>query len=235
LISGKVPLTQLPSLDYAPAIHSHNDLYYDKSNIDNKVININTDIANVNQRMEYKVDLVNGKVKAEQLPELNYLPLTGGNISGNVTVNGDITGTRVFGAYYNDYAELFKKYDKKIDYIQGYLISIREDSYKYHYSTKEDSTLLVGVVSDTYGHLLGGEKKLTIVENLKKYIPVALAGRVNVYVKGKAKKGDLITSSNLSGIAKVSTLLKQGSIIGKALENKDTEEIGLLKILVMNN
>lgn len=91
LINGTVPLTQLPPLDYAPAIHDHNDLYYDKANIDNKVADINTDISNISQNMEQKADKqwmsVNWKTEAD-LPSAypaystTYYAITTGTIAG---------------------------------------------------------------------------------------------------------------------------------------------------------
>lgn len=163
-----------------------------------------------------------------------YLPLTGGTITGDLTVTGNLTGTKTYNAVWNDYAELFEKDNIHKDYEEGYIISINPETGKYTYSTQPESKLLIGVVSNTYGHLLGGDKNKSMEENLQSFIPIGLSGRVNVYVKGKVSIGDLITSSDVQGVGMVSQSFSAGTIIGKALECKDFDEIGKVKILILN-
>jgi hypothetical protein len=61
---------------------------------------------------------------------------------------------------------------------------------------------------------------------------IALVGRTPCKVIGKIKKGDLLTTSNTPGYAIKALDPKLGSIIGKALENKDTGEAGVIEIAV---
>ena len=61
---------------------------------------------------------------------------------------------------------------------------------------------------------------------------VALAGRVPCKVVGRVRKGDLLTTSATAGYAVKATNPTLGSIIGKALENKDYGEAGVIQVAV---
>ena len=88
----------------------------------------------------------------------------------------------------------------------------------------------IHVHSDTYGHLIGGEKNpdgTDFVEyNITKFIPVGLAGRVKTKCTGNIKKGDYIVLSDIPGVGRAynestDTIL---DIIGIACETKNCEE-----------
>jgi hypothetical protein len=64
--------------------------------------------------------------------------------------------------------------------------------------------------------------------------PIALQGRVPCRVVGNIHKGDLITSSQIPGTA---TRLdpvdwRPGSVIGKALENYNSNDVGVIEVVV---
>jgi hypothetical protein len=61
---------------------------------------------------------------------------------------------------------------------------------------------------------------------------IALQGRVPCRVVGRVQKGDLLTTSASSGFAIKANGPVLGSIIGKALENKDSLEAGVIEIAV---
>jgi len=61
---------------------------------------------------------------------------------------------------------------------------------------------------------------------------LALAGRVPCKVVGRVKKGDMLTTSSTPGYAVKATDPKLGSIIGKALEDKDNGEAGIIQVAV---
>jgi hypothetical protein len=61
---------------------------------------------------------------------------------------------------------------------------------------------------------------------------IALQGRVPVKVVGRVRKGDLLTTSSTPGHAVKATDPKLGSIIGKALEDKDNGEAGVIQVAV---
>ena len=63
-------------------------------------------------------------------------------------------------------------------------------------------------------------------------LPVALQGRVPCKVKGKIKKGDMIVVSDDPGVGTADSDPKLGSVIGKALENYDSQEVGIIEVVV---
>lgn len=160
---------------------------------------------------------------------------SGGTIAfgNNVTVNGTLTATKVYNAVYNDYAELFEKLDKEESFEVGDIICIDKNGEGYTKSYEPNSSNVVGVYSTSYGVILGGEEDVSLEENLKTYIPIGISGRVPVKVIGQAHIGDLITSSEIQGVGRVQNSALHGTIIGKCLENKETDDIGLVKILIM--
>lgn len=154
--------------------------------------------------------------------------------SGNITATGDITGNRVFNAVWNDYADAVpKKKDTIYSPDPGDIICKCSDSNEYELSCKSNAKLVVGVYSDTYGHLLGGDPNKSLEENLENYIPIAVAGNVKVKVVGKVKAGDLVVPSNIRGVGKSQKLFTKGKVVGKALENKTSNDIGIILIQVM--
>ena len=148
----------------------------------------------------------------------------------NLNIYGDVYATgRVHDASWNDYAEFFEKYDPELKVNAGDVIALVDG--KYGLATQENARLCIGVCSDTFGHILGGEPGISIEQNMEKYIPVGLAGRVSVKVYGTVMPGDLLTISPYDGVA-MSSCVSRGKIIGKALERKDTLDIGKIKMLI---
>ena len=155
--------------------------------------------------------------------------------SGTITVSGNLTANAVFNAVWNDYAEFFPRGEET---EPGDIIALDVDSQeeKYVKATK-DSILIVGSHSNTFGHLIGGENPPDgqdfLEYNLPKFIPVGLAGRVNVKFKGKSKKGYPVTISDVPGVAEMCDF-NESKIIGYIVEdtNPDFEDIRLVKILI---
>ena len=61
---------------------------------------------------------------------------------------------------------------------------------------------------------------------------IALQGRVPCKVVGRVKKGEMLTTSAVAGHATRSLDPKIGTIIGKALEDKDYSEAGVIEVAV---
>jgi hypothetical protein len=61
---------------------------------------------------------------------------------------------------------------------------------------------------------------------------IALQGRVPVKVVGRVRKGDMLTTSATPGYAVKATTPTLGSIIGKALEDKEYGEAGTIQVAV---
>ena len=167
--------------------------------------------------------------------------VSGGTISGNVNVTGTLNATKTYNAVWNDYAELFERGEET---EVGDIIALDENSDEERYvKATSESKVIVGVHSDTFAHLIGGENPTNGEDfyeyNIKKFIPVGLAGRVKVKVIGPVKKGDHIIASDISGVgaSMQQHVDKYGfwageACIGRSLEDKNTEDIGLIKILI---
>jgi hypothetical protein len=140
------------------------------------------------------------------------------DINGNLTVN---TITETGGA---DLAEIFLK-DEELE--PGDVVVKSETGNGFRRSRTASSTLVVGVVSDTYSHLSNGKEK-------GNGVPVGLAGRVNVKVIGDVRVGDLLVSSRIPGVATSKAHPAAGTVIGKALEAHTGDYISRISMLIMN-
>ena len=149
--------------------------------------------------------------------------------STRLNYDGYFYATKVFNAVYNDYAEYFEKGSNNLE--PGDVLEVNNDG-KYVKSSSENSKRVVGVYSDTFGHLLGGNGD----ENDEKdFVPVGLAGRVNVKVVGDIEPGDLLVSSSIPGVAmKKNAFSFSGTVIGKALEFHNGDSVDRIKMLIMN-
>ena len=63
-------------------------------------------------------------------------------------------------------------------------------------------------------------------------VGVALTGRAPTKVLGKVKKGDILVTSAIPGYAIVNPLAGVGTVIGKALEDKDTDDKGVIEVVI---
>jgi hypothetical protein len=92
-------------------------------------------------------------------------------------------------------------------------------------TTEINDTRSAGVVTTdpayTMNHDLEGTK-----------VCIALVGRVPCKVVGRVKKGDMLTTSATPGYAVRASAPTLGAIIGKALEDKDSGEAGVIEVAV---
>lgn len=173
-----------------------------------------------------------------------YMPISGGTFSGNVVGQAaySISGFgKVYNAVWNDYAEFFERGEET---EPGDIIALDVSSDEERYIKADCKHYdIVGVHSNSFAHLIGGEEPPEgedyFEHNIKKFIPIGLAGRVMCKVIGPVKKGDYIGVSKIPGvgIANESMTINrigiiEASVVGMALENKETDEIGLVKILI---
>lgn len=150
--------------------------------------------------------------------------------------NGSIMATTVYNAVWNDYAEFFPRGEEteQGDFIA---LSLVETEEKYVKASKNTSKA-IGVHSNTFGHLIGGEKPTDgqdfVEYNIPKFIPVGLCGRCHAKILGKVKKGDFIVISDIPGVGKVynKDIDDNIDIIGMACENSDCQDIKLIKICI---
>ena len=154
--------------------------------------------------------------------------------SGNTSFPGTLTATSVYNAIYNDYAEFFPRGEET---EPGDVIALDLDSDKEQYvkSTANNRHHVVGVHSDDYAMIIGGDKGVEMKDNEVKYIPVSLMGRIKVKYIGAAKKGNYVVASEIRGVARAYDKNKDSEldIFGFLLEEDDkVNEVRRLKIKV---
>lgn len=151
---------------------------------------------------------------------------------GSLVASGEIHASSVYSAVWNDFAEWFEKENEDEVFEPGTIVSFNSRGVV---KAEEDNKYQVaGVCSNTYGYIVGGENLDNMNDNKKKYVPVALSGRVYVKVIGSVNRGDFIVPcADGFGIAVSPQHYTPGTVIGKAIETKTYEEIGLVKIIVM--
>ena len=150
------------------------------------------------------------------------------DVDGNIDALGYIKGDKVYNAEWNDYAEFFERGgDTEVGDIIA--LDLSSDEEIYVKASKENPTI-VGVHSDTYGHILGG--KDSIKESEETHIPVGLVGRVKTKIVGKIKKGEYVVLSGIPGVgcAYDEKLNNPLDVFGVAVESSDDIDIKLVKI-----
>ena len=181
-------------------------------------------------------------------------PLTG-NVTGNVTSSGtssfvtvnvagtltsynivpaaDATysiGTSLLGyntvyakatsAEYADLAEVYKSDD---NYEVGTVVIFGGDK-EITQSISGNDPRVAGVISENPAYLMNSKAEGQAV---------ALLGKVKCKVSGFIRKGDMLATHNsLPGVAKKISDPNPGTVIGKALEDYDSTEIGVINIVV---
>jgi len=121
-----------------------------------------------------------------------------------------------------EYADLAENYVADNAYEPG---TVLEFGGKFEVTLAQDETRAVaGIVSTEPGFLMNSECQGEYV------VSIALEGRVPCKVRGKIRKGDLLTSGG-NGYARPSADPKIGTIIGKALEDFDGTE-GVIEVVV---
>lgn len=177
-------------------------------------------------------DINNPSLSGDSLNTINHLGVT-------------ISAGRVYNAVYNDFAETFEKNNKNEIASPGTLIALNPDTGKYEICDGFENKYIVGVQSNSYAYLAGGNRinnTQDIIDLENEYFTVAVSGKVWVNVVSEnedclnchIKPGDLLTSSKIKGKACQSKYLVQGTIIGKALSKpKYFEDDNQLKVLML--
>lgn len=162
-----------------------------------------------------------------------YLGTKAGELNvGSLNATGEIHASAVYSAVWNDFAEWFEKQNENETFEPGTIVAWDTDGVVK--ASEDNKYQVAGVCSNTYGYIVGGENFADMNENKKKFVPVALVGRVNVKVIGKVDKGDFIVPLDDGyGIAVKPYSYTHGTAVGKAIESKIDDEPGIVKIVVM--
>jgi hypothetical protein len=147
---------------------------------------------------------------------------TAGTVTGRWTLTGSSPNESRFEATYS--ADVAEYYEGDKEYEVGTVLVFGGDKEVTSSNTHMDKRI-AGVVSNTAAYVMytacPGHKNL-----------VALVGRVPCKVVGKIKKGDILVTAGIHGVATVSDDPKVGTIVGKAIEDYDSDHIGTIEIAV---
>ncbi len=151
---------------------------------------------------------------------------TGIFVTGSVSASGNITGLNINSSN----ADLAEMYVADEAYAPGTVVEFG-GSQEIKATTQTHSTRVAGVISTAPSYLMNKDQAGEHV------LPVALTGRVPCQVVGVVSKGDCLVSSSVKGTAQALDLdlHKPGCIIGKALENYSSDQVGVIEIVVGKN
>jgi hypothetical protein len=125
-------------------------------------------------------------------------------------------------------ADLAEEFTSEPNLAAGTVMVMGDDGYKSAVpSSQEYDQKAIGVISDDAAVVMGR------VEGPNKSI-IAMVGVVKVKVvgyNGDIEKGDLLTTSNVSGYAMKATEPKIGTILGKALEDFSGEKGEIMALI----
>ena len=146
--------------------------------------------------------------------------------AGTVTGRWTLTGTSRWQATYA--ADLAEYYEGDKEYPVGTVLVFGGNK-EVTASTFKGDTRVAGVVSDSAAYAMYGA--CPGLKNL-----VALQGRVPCRVVGKIRKGDLLITGVAVGCAvSAGSEAKTGTVIGKALQDYDSDHIGTIEVAVGRN
>jgi len=147
---------------------------------------------------------------------------TAGTVTGRWSLTGSSPNESRFEATYS--ADVAEYYEGDKEYEVGTVLVFGGDKEVTTTNTNMDKRI-AGVVSNTAAYVMytacPGHKNL-----------VALVGRVPCKVVGKIKKGDILVTAGIHGVATVSDDPRVGTIVGKAIEDYDSDHIGTIEIAV---
>ena len=148
---------------------------------------------------------------------------TAGTITGRWTLTGSSPNESRLQATYS--ADLAEYYEGDKDYEVGTVLVFGGDK-EVTLTSKQGDNRVAGVVSNTAAFVMydacPGFKNL-----------VALQGRVPCRVVGKIKKGEMLVTSRIPGVAiAAGDDVKVGTVVGKALVDYDSDHIGTIEIAV---
>ena len=121
------------------------------------------------------------------------------------------------------YADLAEKYSSVEEYLPGTVVMFGGN--KEVTISDERTKAVAGVVSSNPAYLMN-----SMLEGMS--VDVALQGRVQCKVQGFIKKGDMIVAGATPGVGVADDDPILGTVIGKALENYDSTEIGVIEVVV---
>ena len=155
------------------------------------------------------------------LPSITHSGTSG---TGDIGGTGAAFGTVWAKATSAQYADLAEKYSSDLDYPPGTVVVFGGEK-EITISTTSYDTTVAGVISTNPGYSMN-----TLAEGLE----VALTGRVPCRVIGPVRKGQIVVTSDIPGVAQAidNSKFVPGCVIGKALTTINTNTIETIEVVV---
>lgn len=157
--------------------------------------------------------------------ETQELTTGAANTAGTITGNWTLTENSRLNATYADIAERFAA---DTEYEPGTVVQLGGDKEitAVRYDLSDD---IFGVISNTAAYLMNSK-----AGSDKTHPPVAVSGRVKVKVTGQVQKGDRLVSAG-NGLARAAKTneITAFNTIGRALEDKLDQDIGVVEAIVI--
>jgi hypothetical protein len=126
-----------------------------------------------------------------------------------------------------EFADVAEIYVGDENYEPGTLVSLGGTA-EVTQSTEYADTNVFGIVSTRPAYLLNAKKK-----NEKNALPIAVAGRIPLKVKGTIRRGDRLVASDIPGVAQAATGTEsQFSVIGRSLSEFSGAGVGHIEATI---
>jgi hypothetical protein len=147
--------------------------------------------------------------------------------TGNIGATGAVFNTIFAKATSAQYADLAEMYVADNFYTPGTVVEFGGNN-EITATTTTHSTQVAGIISTNPAYLMNS------TQAGEHAVEVALVGRVPCSVVGTVRKGDRLVSSDRPGIAQAlnTNLYQPGCIVGKALEEYNSTNPGVIEVAV---
>jgi len=176
--------------------------------------NVTGNISSTGANTMATLTMTDKMITQEIEPDLDDTYDIGTSSKGYSTVHAKATSAQ--------YADLAEIYETDTQYEIGTVV-VFGGSKEITVSDQKYDTRIAGVISENPAYIMNSKSEGQ---------PVALAGKVKCKVHGTITKGSMLVSSGETGCATSSYYPPVGSVIGKALEDYDSSEIGTINIVV---
>ena len=173
---------------------------------------------------------ITGQWQVQASSQIDFTP---GTLKSDTLTTGSDTAAGTIQGYWSlvgasrlqaTYADLAEYYEGDQEYEPGTVLVFGGEK-EVTTTNQMNDTRSAGVVTTDPAYVMNSEQC-----GIK--VCLALAGRVPCKVIGRVKKGDMLTTSATPGYAIKATTPTLGSIIGKALEDKDYGEAGIIQVAI---
>ena len=183
--------------------------------------------ANIAGTLNATGNITGGNLITAGLASLASITKSGSNGVGNIGQSDNTFNTVFAKATSAQYADLAELYTADATYESGTVL-VFGGAAEVTESSESHSVRIAGVVSTNPAHVMNSS--LTAAHTAV----VALVGRVPCRVVGEIRRGDCLVSSDVPGVATTLDAVRYqpGAVIGKALEDYNSDEPGVIEVVV---